>query len=90
MLKSIEMALGDENEIRVMCFIDDRYDNMWSKAVDRFYDALVEQGDCQSDAEYEAMIQVEANIYQETILELIQWYKMHKLEEATHELLKYS
>ena len=88
MLKEIDIELDGLNETRVMCWIDAHYDNIWSKTIDRFYNSLVEQGDCQSDKDYEAMIQTEIDIYRDTILELIQWYKMHQLQKSTDQLLK--
>jgi hypothetical protein len=88
MLKEVEIELDGLNEIRVMDWIDTHHDNLWSKTNDRFYEALVEPGDCQSDEDYGAMIQMEIDIYRKTILELIQWYKVNQLEESTRKLLQ--
>lgn len=78
-----------ENELSIVYmpnaiqYIDNNFDNAWSKALDRFDHALkigIETNN------HELLI-LEGNIYKETILKLIDQYKYSKRQNKVSELL---
>ncbi len=73
-IETIENELNLCYEPGAIKYCDEKFDNAWSKAIDRFDQALTKHMQS-ANAE---LIQYESELYRDTVLQLIKKYKMSK------------
>ena len=85
-IEEIEAELAIHYLPGAMQYIDKHYSNSWSRAIDRLQLAMMEAG--QNKETYWKVMEIEGQIYKQTILKYIEIYKVFKRGNKTDDFFK--